>query len=400
MAGDGSKKDNQGWLFVIIAVVAFFVSLYRLSGPEPPVRPSGAASQTTVVSPKLPLSAPVVEPSKALGTEEIVRRCEHAIARVRGRNGSGTGFLVGPGLLATNSHVILTDRIEDITVTFPATRNRPLFPTLVFEDPHRDLALLTVPTDIPPLEIDPVYQFRRGQEVTVIGNPGDGEIVLENAVSRGVMSTTALIGGQSFYQLSIAINPGNSGGPAIDSTGKVIGVATLKSTKLESTALCVPANDLITAIDRVNFDPKERDKAPLMHRARFVAYGLGALGETYSILLGEAVTQMDRALALGVDPNIGINYARQDMSKVLPKLQTFLTNDLYPEMNRVANDKRLDASIRDGLVNVWSTCLLMKSAIDDPKGNTDTYRGNASVLKNGHRRLIEQLLAELGFSVP
>ena len=111
-----------------------------------------------------------------------------------------------------------------------------------------------MPTDLSPLEIDPSYQFRRGQEVTVIGNPGIGnKLVLENAVSRGVMSTTAVIEGQSFYQLSIAINPGNSGGPVIDSTGRVIGVATLKATSLEATAFCIPANDLLLAIDQVKF---------------------------------------------------------------------------------------------------------------------------------------------------
>ena len=70
------------------------------------------------------------------------------------------------------------------------------------------------------------------------------KLVLENAVSRGVMSTKTVIGDQNFYQLGIAINPGNSGGPVIDSSGKVIGIATLKMTRLEATAFCIPAEDL------------------------------------------------------------------------------------------------------------------------------------------------------------
>ena len=57
--------------------------------------------------------------------------------------------------------------------------------------------------------------------------------MLENAISRGVMSTRTTLDGQPFYQLGIAINPGNSGGPVIDLAGKVIGVATKKATQLE-----------------------------------------------------------------------------------------------------------------------------------------------------------------------
>ena len=401
MADDESKDLNPGWLFLVIAVVTFLVVLYLQSAPKPPVTSSGAVAQGTEESKKAAPSASEVEPPKALGTEEIARRCDSAIGILKGRHASGTGFLVAPGLLATNSHVVSLERIENIRVTFPAARRGPLTAELIFEDPHRDLALLTVPTDLSPLEIDPSYQFRRGQEMTVIGNPGIGnKLVLENAVSRGVMSTTAVIEGQSFYQLSIAINPGNSGGPVIDSTGRVIGVATLKAARLEATAFCIPANDLLLAIGQVKFGHLETATTTLMHRARYVVDGLDGIGRVYSVLLGEAVTGMDRALAQGIDPNLGIGLARQEMTQTLPKLQAFITDDLYPEMNRVANDERLSASIRDGLVNVWSICMMMKASIEDPKGNTDTYRASASVLRDQHRRLIERLRADLNFPGP
>ena len=137
-----------------------------------------------------------------------------------------------------------------------------------------------------------------------------------------------------------------------------------------------------------------------MHRARYVVVGLDGIGTVYSAMLGEAVTGMDRALALGIDPNLGIGLARQEMTQTLPKLQAFITDDLYPEMNRVADDKRLSASIRDGLVNVWSICMMMKASIEDPKGNTDTYRASASVLRDQHRQLIKRLQADLNFPGP
>jgi hypothetical protein len=124
---------------------------------------------------------------------------------------------------------------------------------LVYIDTFRDLALLTVVTDLPPLEVEPETQFRRGQEVTVIGNPGsnaaDGGVLI-NAVSRGVMSTRTTIQGQEYYQLNIAINPGNSGGPVIDPMGRVVGVLESKEIGRESLAFCIPAPDLLSAIAR------------------------------------------------------------------------------------------------------------------------------------------------------
>ena len=103
-------------------------------------------------------------------------------------------------------------------------------------------------TDLPPLELAPNYVFQKGEDVTVIGNPGLGdELVLENAISRGVMSSKTVIEGMNFYQMSIAINPGNSGGPVFDSSGRVIGVATLKANKAEAMGFCIPVEELKVA---------------------------------------------------------------------------------------------------------------------------------------------------------
>jgi S1-C subfamily serine protease len=75
--------------------------------------------------------------------------------------------------------------------------------------------------------------------------------VLENAISRGVMSSKTVIEDMSYRQLSIAINPGNSGGPVFDSAGRVIGLATLKSTKAESMGFSIPVEDLNAAIAKL-----------------------------------------------------------------------------------------------------------------------------------------------------
>jgi len=125
----------------------------------------------------------------------------------------------------------------------------PTPPPLLYEDRKPDLTFLSVATDLSPLEVAPSYTFFKGQDVLVIGNPSLGEeVVLENAVSGGMMSSRATIDGMNYLQLSISVNPGNSGGKVFDTSGRVIGVVTLKATKAESMAFCLPVEDLQNAI--------------------------------------------------------------------------------------------------------------------------------------------------------
>ncbi len=122
-------------------------------------------------------------------------------------------------------------------------RRRPRHPTvpvLISQDRERDLAFFAVKSDLPPLPLADTFAFRKGEEVTAIGNPGGPDQILENAISRGVLSTKTVINGEEYYQLNIAVNPGNSGGPVLDPYGRVIGVVTLKSTDKEAVAYCIP----------------------------------------------------------------------------------------------------------------------------------------------------------------
>ena len=160
---------------------------------------------------------------------------------------SGTGFLVSDGLLATNRHVLATEFIEDLEIEFPSAgvaARGPFKATLVYDDPKRDLAFLKVDTKLKPLPIADDFAFQKGQDVIVIGSPGAADVSLENAVSKGVVSTEITIGGETYRQLGISINPGNSGGPVLHSSGSVIGIVTLKAKEQEGLAFCIPFNEL------------------------------------------------------------------------------------------------------------------------------------------------------------
>src|SRR5262249_12711593 len=156
-----------------------------------------------------------------LTTAQIVAKWEPSVALVKGAGSSGTGFLVGPGIVATNAHVIDEEFVSSLEVRFPSApegQQGPLPAELLYEDAKRDLAFLRIQASLPAIDVAPSYKFQKGEDITVIGNPGLGdEIVLENAISRGVMSSKAVLEGMNYLQINMAINPGNSGGPVFDS---------------------------------------------------------------------------------------------------------------------------------------------------------------------------------------
>ena len=140
------------------------------------------------------------EPSRPLSSAEIAAESEPSIALISGDGSVGTGFLVRPGILATNAHVIDGEFMTTLRVRFPSAekdQQGPLLADLLYEDTHRDLAFLQVKSTLPPLRIAESYRFRKGEDVTVIGNPGAGnQLILENAISRGLMSTRTSLQGQ------------------------------------------------------------------------------------------------------------------------------------------------------------------------------------------------------------
>ena len=126
---------------------------------------------------------------RELAPEDVVAQTEKSVALIETPVGSGTGFMVAPGILATNVHVVELATIERIKVYFPAAGAAGNTPAaverIVHFDPKRDLALLSVNTQQRPLPVAKAFVLKRGQRVTVIGNPGIGRgaFKLENAVA-------------------------------------------------------------------------------------------------------------------------------------------------------------------------------------------------------------------------
>jgi S1-C subfamily serine protease len=117
---------------------------------------------------------------------------------------------------------------------------------IVRVDEKRDLALLKidVPKELPVVCLDASGKLETGEQVSVIGNPGLGDKILDYTMTQGIVSNPQrTLDGQTYVQTSAAINPGCSGGPMFNGKGNVVGLAVLKA-RIENTGFAVPAGDL------------------------------------------------------------------------------------------------------------------------------------------------------------
>jgi S1-C subfamily serine protease len=143
----------------------------------------------------------------------------------------GSGFVVAPGLVVTNAHVVAGIPHPMVMV------GSVLHPTTVLLfDPSYDLAVMRVNgLGEAPLTLDP-NQVSRGAQAAVLGFPGGGAFDVKAA---GVMAVFDAEGrdiyGQgltvrSVYEIQAVVRPGNSGGPLVEPDGQVIGVVFSRST--------------------------------------------------------------------------------------------------------------------------------------------------------------------------
>ena len=138
---------------------------------------------------------------------------------------SGTGFLVAPGLLITNEHVVAD--CQRINVVSPDGRRAA---RVIDSDDLIDLALLRVSgLSGPVAPIRRVGSVRLGEPAYAFGFP------LTGLLSEGGNFTTGVVSGlrglrdaANQIQISTPVQPGNSGGAVVDSSGGVIGVVVAK----------------------------------------------------------------------------------------------------------------------------------------------------------------------------
>ena len=170
-------------------------------------------------------SAVVPEPNSALARNPRVVAASQSVVRVTGfacgLGVEGSGWIVRPGVVVTNAHVVAG--IEKPSVDRRDGESRTA--SVVLFDPKNDIAVLSVPgLDGKPLQLaDP----ERGVAVALVGYPENGP--LTRAAGR-LGATVEAFSRDAYGKGPVArkvttirgsVRPGNSGGPGIDARGRV-----------------------------------------------------------------------------------------------------------------------------------------------------------------------------------
>ncbi|MEY8827761.1 S1C family serine protease [Sedimentitalea sp. XS_ASV28] len=210
-----------------------------------------------------------------------------------GRGATGSGFVVGPGLIVTNQHVIegaLSDGGQ-ILVT-GGSLAEPQVATVIKSDgplmqAGGDFALLRIAdTGMTGFDVHVPQDSLKLSGVVAAGYPGDVlasdinfaalkagnlDAVPDLTVTEGIVNTEQQIGPQTHVLMhSAALSSGNSGGPLVDMCGRLVGVNTfVRAGRLQNRGFALTTADMMAflqgtgAVPRVDSAPC----APVVQRA-------------------------------------------------------------------------------------------------------------------------------------
>ena len=245
---------RQNFLVSLFTVVVATAAGCGGSGSDDSTSPTTATTAATTE--ERPTSfADIVDEVRSGVVRIEVETCEGT--------GTGTGFLVGPNLIATVEHVV-----NGATAIELKRSSRSLgTATVVGEDRARDLALLR--TSVPVKG----YRFtladrapRLGEDVAALGYP----LGLPFSVTRGSVSgsdRSIPIDGvtrRKLIQTDAAVSPGNSGGPLlVPGSKEVVGLVDLDATVADGIAFAVSAEVARPLLQAWQVAPQPIALAPL-----------------------------------------------------------------------------------------------------------------------------------------
>ena len=200
----------------------------RDAGPAlaaPAVAEPGSAPADTAAPVSRPSDASPVrsaEETAPVSLEDVIGRVMPAVVRVETSAGTGSGFFVEADTLLTNVHVVGSNG----SVTIRRAGGTTEVARVAATAPDFDIAVLKISnplSDQATIPLGSLAGTRTGQEVIAIGSAFG---MLQNTVTRGIVSGVRRVGAAQLVQTDAALNPGNSGGPLLDRTGTAIGINT------------------------------------------------------------------------------------------------------------------------------------------------------------------------------
>jgi S1-C subfamily serine protease len=198
---------------------------------------------------------PVQDPDPAVAQSQAIRAAGRSVVKVTTQSQScqrgqeGTGWVLSPGRIVTNAHVVAGADEVRIESGDQTLRGR-----VVVFDARRDLAVLSVPgLSLAPLPLG--GDVARGDSAAVPGFPLDGPYRVVSARVRGELDARGLdIYGRErvvrqIYSLATTVQPGNSGGPLLDPQGRVVGVIFAKSLEDDTTGYALTLAEAKPVLD-------------------------------------------------------------------------------------------------------------------------------------------------------
>jgi hypothetical protein len=342
-----------------------------------------------------------------LTTAEVVEKCGRSVALIKNRFRTGSGFLIGPGVVLTSAHVVWDDLAENVTVSFPSgtAGSNATNVRLLYVNRKRDLALLKVETTLPPLPLAG-KEPQSGDKVVVLGCSASGDEPSGSASDNsGELNNAAVrIQGLEWLQLSATIDRDNCGGPVINSQGEVIGVATLDTKRGTKAFYGVPRAEIKKALGEAQaLAAKDPGQAVQEHDftvvfswvSKSVGHDSAHLQLMCQIVDTAVHNGMNIPTVLMANPKIGEEVTR------LTKLRQDWANRARPTLALACALKTIPKAARDRLRELWEVQNDMTDWINNPlRGLRDgTFCARSKELDEKGGQLIIAVAADLGLSV-
>lgn len=136
--------------------------------------------------------------------------------------GSGSGFVVAPGIILTNEHVI--EDAEGLLIIDPNDSSKRLPAEVIAYSIADDLAIVRCSSlKAEPVKLSPIIP-NRGSDIMVLGYPLGPQFGMNLKATRGSVVALPTNEPDSMCLYDALTNPGNSGGPLVDQFGRVVAV--------------------------------------------------------------------------------------------------------------------------------------------------------------------------------